>query len=310
MIDLIIPYYKNKIGLKNTLDSIDFNIFEVTVIDDASEEEYDLDYPVNYIMNDVNSGPGNVRQMGFNLTSNKYVMFIDTGDIFVSKEAQKFIPKAIEEYPETNFFFFQYYHYGKIVNEVDNRMHGKLYKREFLDKYGITFCPESSYMNEDVGFNRTCRIISDAIKVPMMLIKIPIIKQIRCESSLTQRNGAEALYKKQTRALSLVTIHAVNICRKNNIDASLEINQIAIALYYWFIRAVVERPEFIQESWSGAKIFYDYFASDIQSRNITVGNSLVKECIKFRNQVKFPINILRFTVEILKNEKVPSYYLT
>ena len=310
MIDLIIPYYKNKQGLINTLNSINFDIFEVTVVDDASEEEYDLDYPIHYILNEVNSGPGNARQNGIQHTSNDYIMFIDTGDIFISKEVQETIPKEIEKHPETNFFFFQYYHYGQMVNEVDNRMHGKLYKREFLDKYGITFCPESSYMNEDIGFNRTCRIISDAIKVPMLLIKIPIIKQIRCDDSLTQRNGAEALYKSQTRALSLVTIHAVEICRKNNIDANVEINQIAIALYYWFIRAVVERPKFIQESWSGAKIFYDYFSTDIQSRNIAAGNSLVKECLKYRNKVKFPINILRFTIEILNKEKVPSYYLT
>ena len=77
MIDLIIPYYKNKQGIIDTLNSINFDIFEVTVVDDASEEEYDLDYPIHYILNEVNSGPGNARQNGIQHTSNDYIMFID-----------------------------------------------------------------------------------------------------------------------------------------------------------------------------------------------------------------------------------------
>ena len=41
----------------------------------------------------------------------------------------------------------------------DNRLHGKIYSRKFLNEHDITFCFESSYMNEDIGFDRTCRII-------------------------------------------------------------------------------------------------------------------------------------------------------
>jgi glycosyltransferase involved in cell wall biosynthesis len=37
MIDLIIPYYNNPNGLKRTLESINTNIFYVTIIDDNSD---------------------------------------------------------------------------------------------------------------------------------------------------------------------------------------------------------------------------------------------------------------------------------
>ena len=36
MIDLIIPYYNNPQGIMDTLKSINFNIFNVTIIDDGS----------------------------------------------------------------------------------------------------------------------------------------------------------------------------------------------------------------------------------------------------------------------------------
>jgi hypothetical protein len=50
-------------------------------------------------------------------------------------------------------------------------MHGKVYKREFINKYGITFTPESSYMNEDIGFNRACRLCGK-----MTFINLPVIE--------------------------------------------------------------------------------------------------------------------------------------
>ena len=38
MIDLIIPYYNNPKGLITTLDSINTNIFYITIIDDGSDD--------------------------------------------------------------------------------------------------------------------------------------------------------------------------------------------------------------------------------------------------------------------------------
>lgn len=311
MIDLIIPYYNNPEGLQRTLDSINRDIFYVTIVDDCSTIptpcliQADQVFRVN-----KNDGPGNARQLGINKTHNPYFTFIDTGDIFISKEIQKEFIKVIESNPNTYMFFFQYYHYKDLVLPVDNRMHGKLYKREFIDKYGITFCPDSSYMNEDVGFNRTCRIILDAIDNPIVFRSTPVIKQIKEENSLTHINNNEALYHQQARALALVTIHSIEICRKNNINVDAELNEIAIALYYWFLRTASERKEFIQEAWSGAKIFYEYFKNDLKLNQITIGNVYLKKFFEHCTPFKRQINILKFINQILKNENVPDCYLT
>ena len=261
MIDLIIPYYNNPQGLLQSLDSIDNKLFYITIIDDGSDLYIPYHSSINQVFRQVNQGPGCARQQGINKTNNPYIMFLDTGDIFLSKEIQKEIIYALYKEPEANIISFPYYHKKILTKETDNRMHGKIYKRKFIEKYGITFCAESSYMNEDIGFNRTCRQFSD-----FSFINIPIIEQIYDENSLTQKDGEAALYRDQTRALSLVTIHSINICNKNNIKTIEEIHYIALALYYWFIRTAAERPEFLQDAWTGAK----YFIIDLKMKLILI----------------------------------------
>lgn len=300
MIDLIIPYYNNPQGLERTLNSIDRNIFYITIIDDSSDRTPWCPKANQVFRYNSNQGPGYARQFGIDRTYNSYIMFIDTGDIFTSPEAQQGILNTIAANPSLDFISFPYFRNNEITKETDNRMHGKVYKREFINKYGITFTPYCSYMDEDIGFNRACRLCGE-----MTFINLPVIEQIKEPNSLTEKDNHAALYRDQTRALSLVSIHTVDICRKNNIEAYEEINQIAIALYYWFIRTAAERPEYLQDAWAGAKIFYDKFRDEMKLNDLSLGNG---KCIKYRSKIKFPINILRFYQDIT-DEILPNRYL-
>lgn len=311
MVDLIIPYYNNRLGLLNTLNSINQNLFKVTVIDDHSKETpiFPLNAAQLFRLN-INSGPGCARQRGIDKTNNPWIMFIDTGDIFISDASQDKVVKAIKENPDANIISFPYIYKDGITKETDNRMHGKIYKRAFLEKYSITFAAESSYLNEDIGFNRTCRLCTEVDGQPIVYKDVPIIEWIKDENSLTQKNDNVSLYKDQTRALSLTSIHTINICRNNNINIAAEINQIAIALYYWFIRTAAERPIYIEDAWAGARIFYKHFEKEIDPNKLLLGNPRLKQCLQYRGKVAFPINILRFTHDIWINEKLPDQYLT
>lgn len=71
-----------------------------------------------------------------------------------------------------------------------------------------------------------------------------------------------------------------------------------MALYYWFLNTIINRPIFAQEAWSGVKIFYDYFNNEIKPHKLLIGNAYIKKCLEFRNKLKFPINILRFVDEV------------
>lgn len=305
MIDLIIPYYNNPKGLLKTLDSIDTNIFQVTVVDDGSVMRAPKSPRIHRLLRyKENKGPGYARQYGLNHTQKSYIMFIDTGDIFTSIEVQQEILKTITENPQYNFFNFSYYHYGELTGESDNRLHGKVYKRSFLEEYNITFAP--LYLDEDIGFNRACRLCTK-----MKFISLPVIEQIKNEESLTQKDNQASLYKDQTRALSLTTIHTVDICHKNKIQDILikkEINDVALALYFWFIRTAAERPKFLPNAWTGAKIFYDKYSQEINTNELIIGNPRMVSCLKYRNQLKFPINLSRFIRDINTYKYLPQWY--
>ena len=313
MIDLIIPYYNNREGLHNTLQSILFpNLFYITLIDDHSTEYPDI-FPlrVDQVFRvNINGGPGKARQLGLEKTHNPWIMFLDTGDTFICSGSFNAITTAIENNPNANVISFQYYHYDKISNHQDNRLHGRIYRREFLEKYNITFAPEASYFNEDIGFNRMCRIATEVENQPIIEIDIPIIKQEKNLNSLTQQDDKVVLYRDQTRALAFTSIHTIENCRKIGFDPAPEINQIAISLYYWFVYTAAKRPEYIQEAWSGARIFYKKYEKEITSNKLLLGNNYLKRCLQLRDKIKFPINILRFAVDIQKNEIIPDKYLT
>ena len=231
-------------------------------------------------------------------------MFIDTGDRFISHTAFEQIELAIHEHEDADIISFPYLYKDEIPNELSNRMHGKIYKRKFLERCNITFAPESSYMNEDIGFNRACRMCTDNI----VYKHLPIIKWVEDENSLTQKDNNVSLYRDQCRALSLVSIHAINIAKQNNVSVREEINQISLSLYYWFIRVAAERPEYIQAAWAGAKIFYNYFKDEINPNTLLLGNAKLKKCLTYRNKISFPINILRFAHDIQLYDEVPKQY--
>jgi glycosyltransferase involved in cell wall biosynthesis len=310
MIDLIIPYYNNPEGLARTLNSINSEVFKVTIVDDCSTNCPLCPIEAQVFLLNKNGGPGNARQFGIDHTTNDFIMFIDAGDIFLSQEIQWKILEEVERHPQSNLFSWLYYYKEHLTQHTDNRLHGKVYRRAFLKEYGITFCPESSYMNEDIGFNRTCKLIIEQKHLLQIRVDIPIIHWIEDRESLTQKDDQAALYRDQTRALSLVSIHTIETCNKNNINAQEEINQIAMALYYWFIRTAAERIEFLPQAWAGAKIFYTKYKKEIKPNKLISGNGFLKRCLIYRRKINFPINVLRFAHEILIEENLPSYYLT
>ena len=310
MIDLIIPVYNNPSGLNITLASVNFNIFEVTVVDDGSTTEYNVSYPVKWIKQ-ANAGPGWARQVGINNTSNDYLMFIDAGDIFLSHEVQEQILYATIAYPNASAIFWRYYYINDLVEDDDNRLHGNLYKRQFLNQYGITFCKEGSYMNEDIGFNRTCRIMADKMKQPIKFIQAPIVQWIWYPNSITQNNGMKHCYKWQNKGLAINGIHTIEICRKNHFIPYDEIHSLAGCLYYWFIRAAVERPDLAQYAWEGAYTFYKKYEKIILRSAVALTEKDFLECESYYTNGSYPmpIDFNQFYRDILKSPKMPPYYV-
>ena len=326
MIDIIIPTYKNKEGLRRTLSSIDFSLqpeITITVIDDCSEMDYNEileDYPGLQIFYSIqNEGPGNARQYGINVTNQPYLTFIDTDDIFLNKDVFPIILNTIKENPNDVMFTWQYKIGDKVSKGTNNRMHGRVYKREFIEQYNISFCLEASFTNEDIGFNRLCRMIIRDKNLPQKMFEEPIIDYVKNENSITNRNKGEFFFRQQNKGLSLNVIHMLNIAEKDNLSLNVileELNTIMASLYYTFLCTAYERPEFLQEAWEGARIFY--FNAFLKYVKINDPEMIMKCYGIFVKRIYMrakkwknfqPLNYTRFLQDLRKYEEVPSWYL-
>lgn len=166
LIDIIIPVYNSKKTLLRTLCSValqkNFDKFKVYLVVDCDDSNYDyeIDFVKDYL--DItlyrlnrNVGPGQARQYGINHSNSPYIMFIDSDDYlynpFVLFELSRFIEQNDYDLIISNFIYQR-------DNEVSVRsadltwLHGKVYKRNFLNGNGIEF--NDTRANEDNGFNR------------------------------------------------------------------------------------------------------------------------------------------------------------
>lgn len=164
MIDVIIPAYNAHETISKTLFSICIQDIvkdiKVYIIDDCSEKSYDyliddfkgrLDITINRL--EKNSGPGVCRNKGLEISNNEYIVFLDADDMFINKKSLSSLLKKIEgkdlgigltyfENPDGSITYY---------NDHDRCLHGKMYRRSYLDKYNIRF--NESYRHEDSSFH-------------------------------------------------------------------------------------------------------------------------------------------------------------
>ena len=160
MIDIIIPVYNARKTLELTLMSIKLqtiiNKINIYLIDDNSSEDYkDIlnkykDMNIIYIKLDKNNGPAVARQKGIEMSSSKYIMFIDADDLLYDADSiKKLFNKIEEDYDYVVGITIDEKQNTQIMNESD--LHGKIYKREFLLKNNIKF--NNTRVHEDNYFN-------------------------------------------------------------------------------------------------------------------------------------------------------------
>lgn len=169
-IAIIIPTYKARATLGRTLASIEIQTIkdkiQVYVVDDCDGldysdiiDKYDLD--ITFLVRPENGGCGMARQYGMDNSTEPYYMFVDADDTLASSLAAEILlshAKANDSDLVCGAFENDVRRDGKffinITNESVTWMHGKLIKREFVDKHNIRFV-EGLRTNEDVLWNQT-----------------------------------------------------------------------------------------------------------------------------------------------------------
>ena len=330
-LDIIVATYKNKKGLRRTLDSIekrdDVNII---VVDDCSNLNYDdilEEYPyISFYQLETNSGPGMARQYGIEHSNGTYFTFLDTDDYFYDGGLETIL-EQINKNTYIKMYDFSYvYDDNNHLNDVwDDKTIGSVYKRSFVEMYNIHFCKEGSYADEDYGFSRACRIILkqlhlDGFAAANKLIKIPVFYEHIDKNSVTKKNNWEFFYTKVSKGIIINGIHALNIAKQAKVTPDVimfELNYIMAQEYYFFLSVLYERQDLIDDVWDAIRQFYfenyrvyeKFCSKDLLSFFSKVTIPRIKMRIKKWQKIK-PFNIMKFVQDLKENEFIPFEYLT
>ena len=174
--NIIIPAYNAKETLDKTLMSLCLQRtkykFNVLIVNDKSDynykdyiEKYSKYLTISELTLKENVGPGLARQKGIEHTNSKYIMFIDADDYLYSPYSIESLIKKHENSicdVVVSNFIIERDNKRKIKTKDNVWLHGKVYKREFIEKNKVSF--NSTRKNEDSGFNRLLFLLDDKIE--------------------------------------------------------------------------------------------------------------------------------------------------
>jgi glycosyltransferase involved in cell wall biosynthesis len=177
MIDIIIAAYNAHCTIEDTLNSIlmqskkdDLNVYIVNdnPVNDYCDiiDKYSRFLNIKELKMKKNMGPGEARNYGIKNSNSKYIIFIDSDDMFFSH----YSVEQLYEYIEKNKLDVIG---STFIEEIDDNSysvkndkliwnHGKIYRRSFIEKNNIYFSNEKT--NEDMFFNFLLKMCGAKIK--------------------------------------------------------------------------------------------------------------------------------------------------
>lgn len=285
-IDVIIPAYNvpdnilfrclSSIACQDIIDDI-----EVTIIDDASTEQnykeianyFKKFINVKVLRCETNGGPGVARQLGINNTFNGYLTFIDADDTFNGSFALKALREGVEVNPcfQMCVGIFDEIHteidgvYGTAIipHEQDMVwMFGKIYKRSFIEKYGIKFHP-TSRANEDNGFNQLCKMCMND-QEQINFIPAHVYYWHENENSITRINDCQYSYGSSDRdsfyGYVENMIYAIKEAKKRNPyngNITMQAVNVMVNLYEYYIECASRAPEHAEGNFKQCQRYYN-----------------------------------------------------
>ena len=325
-LDIIIPFYKNLELLEQTLKSVyypEIKNIKITVVDDCSELDYtDLKefYPeVQFLKLPENSGPGIARQYGIDHTTNKYILFIDSGDYIITKFNLLEILFNIENNNAPYLYLYRWLNeeHNTYSTDFNPLLHGYIFKREFLNIYNISFSKEEPRLSEDFGFVQTClTIIKDLeyqlnIKPFFVFKPTCILYYIYDPTSLSHLNKDLNLSKNQIKAITINSLHLFSICKDNNVSIPVLAQKstiILVELLKWLDFSIKKHPEFTQENWQWIRKFYFEVYEKYEKLDTHLLTSLIiknKNLIFLLTNKNRSLNIKNILLKIKECEEYP-----
>lgn len=249
-IAVIIPAYK----AHDTIGRLMGSIIQQTIVDklhvyivndcDGTDYRYLVDDFGRYVKTTLieaeeNKGPGIARQIGIDNSQEPFLVFSDADDTFAGPFAIQSLYKNItsdEKFVMISGVFIEELQSGKYFahNQDYLWMHGKIYRRSFLEKYNIHF--NETRANEDMGFNYQIKIIENPLE------RIGFISEAThywhyYENSLVRKNNCEYTHGESIKGTVENLIALYNKFHKSGFaDKVVELLTDAfIGQYYTFI---------------------------------------------------------------------------
>lgn len=212
MIDIIIPAYNAFETIEKTLNSIirqvNRNSITVYIINDGSEKSYDYiikNYKSLINISEIiiqNSGPGAARQLGLDVSSNEFIVFLDADDTLPEDDSLLNLINIIGESDLAQGYFIEKTETdSKVLEPQYCYLHGKMYRRSIINKNNIRFDLTRRYngdIYEDCSFNilytLCCNNIATTNKVVYIYEYNPnSITKSNTDSSKHLRNYIDAM---------------------------------------------------------------------------------------------------------------------
>jgi len=272
-IDVIIPAFKAQETIIRTLSSIVMQSIveniKVIIVNDADGIGYkkyvdmfkdSLD--ITEITLEKNGGPGVARQLGIDKTNSPFFTCIDADDTFSNAFSLEILLKNIENLPQfimvSGAFIEQQLNLKFITHSQDLVwMFGKLYRRSFIQKYGIKF--NETRANEDNGFNTWIRLIASPEEKINFITDTVYFWHYK-EDSITRINNCQYSYDQSFVGYTDNMIWAIKNAKKskpfNNYIDMWSIQCMA-QLYIYYYQTVKRDPRFIEQNFKYCKKFYN-----------------------------------------------------
>lgn len=292
-IDVIIPAYKAQETILRTVSSIAMqtivNDVEVTIVNDCCPNGdyskivrmYQPYMNIQEIKLDENGGPGVARQKGIDATGNEFFTCMDADDTLASAIALETLKAGMVEpvmlpqgqqvmdgFKCVSSGFMQLGDNLKQMVPHQNDMvwmFGKLYRREFIDKYNIRF--NETRANEDTGYNTIVKLLCDNPAEQVRFMPETTYFWHNKTDSITRINDGQYAYDQCFCGWVDNMIYAIGCAKKYRPFSGAVSQQIVgtlINLYFYWIETVARKPVFCDQNWEYIKKFYHAYYQKIE----------------------------------------------
>lgn len=274
-IDIIIPAYKAQGTMLRTLSSIAcqsiLQDLEVTIVNDCCPNGNYAEFvkmfapymKIREIKMEQNGGPGLARQYGIDHTENQYFTCIDADDTFAGALALETLRAGIQLNPTIQCCvgtFAELHENLQIVPHQNDMvwMFGKLYKRDFIERYKIRF--NDTRANEDTGFNTIVRLLcSNNQNEIVHWIGETVYYWHEKVDSITRINNCQYAFDQSFCGWTDNMIYAIKTAKRvQPFNGAIDqwTLECMMQLYGYYIETVARNPVFAEQNWEYVKKFY------------------------------------------------------